>query len=322
MSQYFFSCDWGTTNFRLRLVDAGNGTVISAVQTDQGVAKVFSGWKISDADRFTYFRDVLLKCILNLTESVKSLPENTLVIISGMATSNMGMIELPYAELPVKIDGTSLVIKTVQRSADFPYPVILVSGVKTKTDLMRGEEIQVIGACQNLSSTEGLFILPGTHSKHVWVQDGKITGIKTYMTGELFQLLAVNSILSGSIEPDNDFRLPGWQNYFEEGILQSQKNDLLESLFTIRVAQLFNERTAQQNHYYLNGLLIGGELKRISDQQQELDIVLVSNEYQKKIYMTAFELLKIPATGKWMSSEKASVKGHCLIFAKACNIRN
>jgi 2-dehydro-3-deoxygalactonokinase len=230
-----------------------------------------------------------------------------------MVSSSIGMIELPYAELPVCIDGSGLFIQTFKTSTDFPYPIILISGVRTNTDLMRGEEVQVIGACHNRANVEELFILPGTHSKHIWIHDNNITGIKTHMTGELFQLLAVKSILSNSIEVTADLAA-GWESFFEEGVIESVKTGVLENLFGLRIAQLFNKRTAQQNLYYLNGLLIGNELKNITE-DKKTGIVLVSNEHQKKYYSAALNLLNVTIK-RLMSTEVATVTGHQILFEK------
>jgi len=319
MFKYFYSCDWGTTNLRLRLIDASTSAVLSSIETDQGIARVFSEWKLSDMERFSFYCDILQNCISKLKPSIEVSPESIPIIVSGMASSNMGMIELPYAELPLGINGTSLFIQSFQSSSNFGYPLILVSGVRTNTDFMRGEEVQVIGACLGRSNISELFILPGTHSKHVWTHDNRITDLKTYMTGELFRLLAVNSILSGSIEITDDSNTPGWENFFEQGIMQSLKTGLLENLFGLRVAYLFNQRTAQQNRYYLNGLLIGSELKNIP-QDHERGIVIVSNELQKIYYSTALEILKVRADRIWISSETATVNGHHTIFEKQFSV--
>ncbi len=315
MVKYFYSCDWGTTNLRLRLVDASTSAVLSGIETDQGITKVFSQWKLSDMDRFRFYCDILQNCISNLKPSVETSSGNIPVIVSGMASSNIGMIELPYAELPLGINGTGLFIQSFQSSGDFGYPLILVSGVRTNTDFMRGEEVQVIGACRSRSGNDELFILPGTHSKHVWTHNNSITDLKTYMTGELFQLLSVNSILSNSIEVTDDSNTPGWENFVEEGVMQSLKSGVLENLFGLRVAHIFNKRTAQQNGYYLTGLLIGSELKSILEDQGR-EIVLVSNELQKKYYSAALDLLNVHVRSRWVSSEAATVNGHQMIFER------
>ena len=315
MNKYFYSCDWGTTNLRLRLVDASNSAVLSDIETNQGITKVFSQWKLSDKDRFRFYCDILQNCISNLKASIETSSGNIPVIVSGMASSNIGMIELPYSELPVGINGTGLFIQSFQSSSDFGHPLILVSGVRTNTDFMRGEEVQVIGACRNRSGNHEIFILPGTHSKHVWTHNNSITDLKTYMTGEVFQLMSVNSILSNSIEVTEDSNLPGWENFFEEGVRQSLKSGVLENLFGLRVAHIFNKRTAQQNGYYLSGLLIGSELKKILEDQGR-EIILVSNELQKKYYLAALDLLNVRVRTRWVSSEVATVIGQQVIFKR------
>ena len=95
MSKYFYSCDWGTTNLRLRLVDASNNDVISRIETDQGISIVFSQWKLSDMDRLRFYCDILQNCISKLKPSIEVSQEKIPIIVSGMASSNMGMIELP-----------------------------------------------------------------------------------------------------------------------------------------------------------------------------------------------------------------------------------
>ncbi len=64
---------------------------------------------------------------------------------------------------------------------------------------MRGEETQLIG-CLKSGKQDGFFIFPGTHSKHVEVEDGMVKDFKTYMTGEFFELLSQKSILLNSVE--------------------------------------------------------------------------------------------------------------------------
>jgi 2-dehydro-3-deoxygalactonokinase len=315
MNKYFYSCDWGTTNLRLRLVDASNSAVLSDIETNQGITKVFSQWKLSDKDRFRFYCDILQNCISNLKASIETSSGSIPVIVSGMASSNIGMIELPYSELPVGIDGTGLFIQSFQSSSDFGHPLILVSGVRTNTDFMRGEEVQVIGACRNRSGNHEIFILPGTHSKHVWTHNNSITDLKTYMTGEVFQLMSVNSILSNSIEVTEDSNYTGWENFFEEGVRQSLQSGVLENLFGLRVAHIFNKRTAQQNGYYLSGLLIGSELKKILEDQGR-EIILVSNELQKKYYLAALDLLNVRVRTRWVSSEVATVDGQQIIFER------
>ena len=97
--------------------------------------------------------------------------------------------------------------------------------------------------------------------------------------------------------------------------MRSVKDGAFENLFGLRVAHLLNKRTAQQNRYFLNGLLIGSELKNIGG-NHSAEIVLVSTEFQKKYYSAALDLLNVGASRKWISSETATVNGHHTIFEK------
>src|SRR5258708_30558283 len=122
-----------------------------------------------------------------------------------MASSNIGMNELRYKEIPFNVNEPGLVIKKMEAADEFKHSIVLISGVKTIDDAMRGEEKQLAGCVDENAEGEQLFIFPGTHSKHVRVKDQFITGIKTYMTGEFFELLSKKSILSSSVERGKGF---------------------------------------------------------------------------------------------------------------------
>ncbi len=77
---------------------------------------------------------------------------------------------------------------------NFRIPYILVSGFQTDTDIMRGEETKLLGF-DIPDDEERIFIFPGTHSKHVFVKNKTGIDFKTYMTGELFNLMSEKSIL-------------------------------------------------------------------------------------------------------------------------------
>ena len=98
------SCDWGTSNFRLRLVDGGRRESLGEVSGAEGVAAVFSRWRESSQgpkERLGFYQAVLAKEIEQLrrqtTWSLTGLP----VVLSGMATASIGMVELPYRPVPM-----------------------------------------------------------------------------------------------------------------------------------------------------------------------------------------------------------------------------
>ncbi len=60
---------------------------------------------------------------------------------------------------------------------------------------MRSEEVQVFGA---LDSGLTHFVTPGTHSKWITAEDGRIVSYATYVTGEVYAALKDHTILGAS----------------------------------------------------------------------------------------------------------------------------
>ena len=70
---------------------------------------------------------------------------------------------------------------------------------------MRGEETQLIGLIKLLALSghpmpDARCIFPGTHSKHLHIQQGTLIRFDTYMTGELFDVMRRHSILRDSVD--------------------------------------------------------------------------------------------------------------------------
>ena len=103
-----FSCDWGTSNFRLRLIDAETSEVIDEISSAEGISTVFNLWSGSGTDRQQFYADILQKHIAVLAERAGQSLQNIPVIISGMASSTLGIAELNYAGLPFRSDGGSV----------------------------------------------------------------------------------------------------------------------------------------------------------------------------------------------------------------------
>jgi 2-dehydro-3-deoxygalactonokinase len=181
----FISCDWGSTALRTRIVDAEKQSVLVETVSDQGISATFTLWKqsgSSEESRLLFYLNILNNQIDILErQSGFSLKKEDLVI-SGMASSNIGMMELPYKEVPFHVDGSDLHIKMIQISDDFRHEILLISGAKTQNDVMRGEETQLVGCDMTKGRGKRIFIFPGTHSKRVLIKDNKAIDFKTYMT--------------------------------------------------------------------------------------------------------------------------------------------
>jgi len=124
-------------------------------------------------------------------------------------------------------------------------------------DVMRGEETQLAGALALHPGFDGVFCLPGTHSKWAQVSAGEVVSFQTFMTGELFALLSTQSVLRHSLTA------PGWDDAaFDEGLSDalSRPDRIAAKLFTLRAEGLLHGLTAPEARSRLSGLIIGIEL--------------------------------------------------------------
>jgi 2-dehydro-3-deoxygalactonokinase len=310
--QRFISCDWGTSSLRIRLVDAYNLSVLAETRTNQGIAATYELWqraKLNEEKRLSFYQSVIADKIKEFEKKLSTSLNAVPVILSGMASSSLGMHEMPYHILPFSTDGSDLLFEKIPADVDFNHDIIMISGVKSRSDVMRGEETQLVG-CDINPREERIFVFPGTHSKHILVSSEKAVSCKTFMTGEFLYLLSAKSILASSVAEHDDIILAP----FEAGLMESLHSNLLHSCFTIRTNQLFGRFSRQENHDYLKGLLIGTELSYLVGGAELLTVV--SNESVGRQYQAAIKILKI-GTVELQDVERATLVGHKKILALA-----
>jgi 2-dehydro-3-deoxygalactonokinase len=272
MQNFILSCDWGTSTFRLRLVGVRDHQIFGEILSDEGVSSTYNRWKASydqhETSREHFYSMHLQKNIHALSHRANVDLTDIPVVISGMACSSIGMKELPYASLPFSLDGRNALVHRLSTSNGFSSDVWMISGVRNHYDVMRGEETQVIGLKaidENAYTRENVTcIFPGTHSKHIQIVNGEIVDFKTYITGELFHVMTHHSILKDSVLEHRDQMLTDIDHdAFCHGVKQSGKSNLLQTLFSVRINQLFEHLTKEENFFYLSGLLIGTELRTL-----------------------------------------------------------
>jgi len=254
MGHSFYSCDWGTSNFRLRLVHLPSLEVTGELRTADGIDRLEG----DDPDRFATY---LIDRINELSCSEDQASEIPLWI-SGMASSSIGWRELDYARLPFPLDGSGAVVAALgPLSENHPCPVRLVSGLRSEDDVLRGEETEALGLLKLLGRTgeETLLILPGTHSKHLQARGGELTSLRTFMTGELYAILSRHSILRHTVEEPET--LVGLEDAFVEGVRSGARDGLSGGLFAARTRQVLGGKAPRENGAYLSGLLLSAELE-------------------------------------------------------------
>ena len=286
------------------------------------MAGTYRAWQSNgSANRFEFYASRLRSAISELSESFGSYLTNIPVIVSGMASSSLGMQEIPYASMPFALDGTGV------SSAIFPdfngegSPLILVSGVQSENDVIRGEEAQLIGLFRlneitSLDKSDSILVFPGTHSKHMRVERGGLTGFQTYMTGEIFNILSEFSILKDSISIGGDVSAEANKTAFKSGVEASGSSSLLNTLFTTRTNQLFSKLSKEQNAFYLSGLLIGNELHELCNESySQLIICSGTNLYEH--YKIATQSLNLTENITFIKPElidKATISGQVQVF--------
>ena len=303
----FLSCDWGTTSFRLRWIK--DGGVCKEYSDNIGCRALFSQsgeQLISREDAFARH----LRGVLRDWSSPQPLP----LIISGMASSTIGWKEVPYAALPLNIDGSDLKVENLA----WEHPALvaetwLVSGAASDSEMMRGEESEAIGLLQLLPPEfdSATLILPGTHSKHLAIEHNAITGIQTFMTGELFELLSKHSVLAASTIPVS---APD-PVAFKEGVDRAVTHGLAGSIFQTRTRHVLGKHSPQTNASFLSGVLIGSELLSL---KSRFRIMIAGADSLRNLYAEAAQHLELSVSHIFSVEEVrlAVPRAHALILAR------
>lgn len=230
----FLAIDWGTTNRRIYRIGE-DGTVAETTRDDRGTLSIAQAdWPAEIAHIRARFGD---------------LP----IVAAGMIGSTRGWREAPYVDCPAGLGDLAAALFSVE-----PGRTAIVPGVADRTapDVMRGEEVQLLGAvAAGLAPPNALLCQPGTHCKWATMEDGRIAGFRTAMTGELFAMLRDRSLLSdylgGAAAPDADFAA---------GVALAQQGRLLTNLFRERARAVLDPAARAATAARTSGLLIGSDV--------------------------------------------------------------
>ena len=181
------------------------------------------------------------------------------VVMSGMVGSRLGWVEVPYVAAPAALSelAQGLVKAGHIAGADcWIAPGVSIDG-GAQPDVMRGEECQILGALLTRRQSDGLFVLPGTHSKWARISDRRLVEFRTYMTGEIFSLLRQSGTLAQLMTGDTED-----DDAFTRGVLATGDDaQLLNRLFSVRSLALFGRLEAGALSSYLSGLLVSAEMR-------------------------------------------------------------
>jgi 2-dehydro-3-deoxygalactonokinase len=248
--------DWGTSNLRAYLMRA-DGAVVETRHAARGILHLPAPANAGGFEQA--FAEIA-------GDWIRSHPKLS-VVAGGMVGSAQGWIEAPYARAPA--DVRTLAAHAVRIPSGLGPDVLIAPGVifdppDREPDVMRGEEIKIAGAVAAEPSLgeRTWFVLPGTHSKWVFVQEQRIVSFASYMTGEIYAVLREHSILGRlmSTEPvDEGASARGFESGLEAA-RASSPGDLGHQLFAVRTLGLTGRVPRNALADYLSGLLVGHEL--------------------------------------------------------------
>lgn len=264
----FVAVDWGTTSFRAALI-APDGEILDELAEPRGILSFKQG-------EFAPY--LIATCARMTKEGGQSF------VLSGMIGSKDGMAEVPYCACPATVTDIARGVKWAVKDR-----VAIAPGVRFENDdVMRGEETQIFGAAAVLGMRDATMILPGTHSKWVNLEGGALVGFNTFMTGEMYALLAQHSILAKSFAQQSTLFEP---QAFLKGIDYAQGGfSLLNTAFSVRVKSLFKELAPEHAASYLSGIVIGEELAAMQV-QPGVELVVVGSQQLTERYQLALEHL-------------------------------
>lgn len=250
--------DWGTTGLRAFLMR--DGAVTHERQAADGIQQL-------GGNEPARFEQALERIAGDWLRQWPGLP----VIACGMVGSAQGWREAPYATTPA--DPHSLGAQCVQvraGEASGEVTVHIIPGVvhhpaQGAPDVMRGEETQVAGALllEPRLAQRACFVMPGTHSKWAAVRDGRIVSFRSFMTGEVYDVLRQHSLLGRLMQDGAQATEPQRQEAFDAGVMAAQDasaGGLLHQLFAARTLGLVGGWPHAVMGDYLSGLLLGTEV--------------------------------------------------------------
>ncbi len=262
--------DWGGSSLRVfRFSD--DGEVLEQRASHRGVATIEGG----------RFAEALGELISDWAAG-----GNARLVMCGMIGSRQGWAEAPYIACPTDLGALASELLPLRT----PFgPALIAPGLSVddadRLDVMRGEETQFLGAMPS-ADWSGVIVHPGTHAKWATFDVGRIIGFRTWMTGELFELLRKHSVLRLLMADGADDDAA-----FDLGVSRGSSDPAITGLlFTARTEGLFERIVPPALPSYLSGLLIGSELAGgLSNVAADADILLVGDARLTCLYGRAFD---------------------------------
>ena len=276
----FVAGDWGTSHLRLFLC-AADGAALDSLSGPGAAAS--SG----------RFPGVFASLTAPWEERHGALP----AVLCGMVGSSIGWTETPYVACPAKPEEILDACVELRDGRIRIVPGLSCRNRFNAPDFLRGEETQILGALglvATLRNGRCVACLPGTHTKWVVMEDGRVRDFFTAPTGEVFALLRDHSVLvrdRHEVDDGTDAEA------FRMGLVhfnEFPQEQVLHRLFESRSRQLNGEFPPRYASAYLSGLLIAsdvsGALRVLSNDLTTRTVVLIGSPQLTQLYANALSL--------------------------------
>jgi 2-dehydro-3-deoxygalactonokinase len=265
MQAQLIALDWGTTSLRAyRLGEHGrvleHRSLTAGIMQLPSTPRSIAGQQVSDG-----FELAFDEACGDWLDADPTLP----VIACGMVGSAQGWREAAYQQTPASVAALSSALVTVRsvRGTD----VHIIPGVLQRSELpnvMRGEETQVLGVLDALPTGDAasplLIGLPGSHSKWVRAEDGRIVHFDTFMTGEVYAALSSHTILGRTLQRGEGFDAAAFDRGVGVAFSSVGAAGPLSTIFSCRTLGLTGALSGAAQSDYLSGLLIGHEIAALA----------------------------------------------------------
>lgn len=270
--------DWGTSNRRAYVLDE-QGALLRQHSDAAGILHV-------NGDFRTSLRELLQ--VLQVQQAD--------VVMSGMVGSRNGWHEVAYLDVSHPL--SELPASMVEVDSGLPgvrcrmVPGYRYTDPQGMPDVMRGEEIQIFGALQ-MSAAHGWFLHPGTHSKWVRLEEGRVRELITFMTGELYALLSEHGTLAKAMTSKEPVPAA-----FASGVEAAAHGSFTHLAFAGRAMVVTDAMPPAHTASWLSGLLIGSEVHDIfrrTGARIDGPVQLIGSPALATRYLSALELVGVRA---------------------------
>lgn len=243
MSEGLIAVEWGTAQLRARLFRGDGDTLDTHVEVV----------RLADLGR-----DGIVEHIDRLRARWPH--SHGPLLLSGMIGSAMGWEEIARIDCPADPEAIAAgaVARRIGRHAALFLPGLACEQRFGDPDVLRGEEVAVIGALERSAGRAGLFLsVPGMHGKWLVHDGAQVTQFHTSMTVELYRVLAERSVLAPLMAAE-----PSEGAAFREGVARgAEGGGLGRLLFAARSNVQAGRMPAGDASSFLWGVVIGSDVR-------------------------------------------------------------